>query len=476
MRKIAEYIAKAYNLEMNGDYCTEWVSPLELLTENRFDIIAKYIYIENKMSDCKHGKKLYLDHIRAMTKNSFIEAGNVRKNSAEAFCNAFDELILDIGTHGYREEYIPIPVDENMNILDGSHRTATCLYYNCPIKIVKLPVKLSTGYDYKYFRKNGLNEKYLDEMILRYIELSKDIYIANIWPVAEEGYKKVEKLIKKTGNIFYDKEVKLEMRGAVNYIRQVYQNDSWIGDVNNQFEGCYRKAVACFEDRNVIKIYVFKTSGKNVLPLKEAVRNLFDKGKNSIHINDTKEEAVTMARLLLNQNSIDFLNRGDVCKYPKSYKRFCAFSGEKKDGAVTGSMVMALYGIREANDLDFIDKQGTEGAHNYLERYYPDKVQELLSNPEYYFFSDNLKILTINCVRQFKKARNEKKDREDVELINAYLEGRKENKVAEWKREYILKKRLLMAKIQGSLLIIAHRTNTYDVLKKLYHFIRRKNR
>ena len=34
--------------------------------------------------------------------------------------------------------------------------------------------------------------------------------------------------------IFYDKEVKLEMRGAVNYIRQVYQNDSWIGDVNNR--------------------------------------------------------------------------------------------------------------------------------------------------------------------------------------------------------------------------------------------------
>ena len=38
------------------------------------------------------------------------------------------------------------------------------------------------------------------------------------------------------------------------------------------------------------------------------IRNIFNEGNHSVHINDTKEETIRLAKCLLNKNSVHFLN------------------------------------------------------------------------------------------------------------------------------------------------------------------------
>ena len=72
-------------------------------------------------------------------------------------------------------------------------------------------------------------------------------------------------------------------------------------------------------------------------------------------------------------------------------------------------------------------------------------------------------------IKEFKKNRNEGKDRDDLQLIEYVLNNGDREDI---RVRFLQYKRRAVAKIQGAILRIAHKTGTYDLLRKIYKTLR----
>jgi len=473
---VLSHIIDSYNLSDDLDYELCYVDPIELVNKDRLDIIAKLIYLENKNNDYIFAKECYNEYIRAMTKDSFIEAGS-DKIGLQAFLNEFEKIFKSISEIGYKNECKPIPVDTDMRIIDGAHRVSALLYENRPVPIIKLPVKISTKYNYTFFNKRGIAQYYLDTVIMKYLEMKNNIYIANVWPAASGKQSEIETIINSHANIVYYKEVYLSENGAFNYIYQIYPDELWVGSIDDGYAGVYRKQAPCFTNNDNLRIYIIEAEDQlTVKKIKDEIRALFGIGNHSIHITDNMKEAISMANLLLNKNTIEFLNNGYPLKYKKSHKMFQEFVDKNINRTVfiTGSIVLALYGIREAEDVDYLCEEVDKHSHNNLINKYPANMIAMTNNPRYWFFYKGVKCISLETLKKFKHNRGETKDIDDIKLIDntfkMWSEGK--NIVQVFLNSLLIFKRKTLAKIQGLIIKVAHKTGTYTFLRNFYRKVK----
>ena len=466
---LSDFVKNAYKIDEFIKYELETVEAVKLLNANRLDIIAKIIYLIEKDRCFDYAKSLYLEHIRVMTKDSFIEAGS-NKQGKQAFIDAFEKLFEDLKTNGYDLNSLPVPVDRNYHIMDGAHRVAACFILNIPVRIIKLDLEaIYDKYDYLYFRDRLMNEDYLDQIVLKYIEIKKNIACINIWPSAKGNDESLKSLI---NDVVYYKEVKLNENGAFNYLAQIYKEYSWAQNSGDGFSGVYRKLVPCFPTFDPVRVYFVETDNfDRILTLKEKIRDIYKIEKHSVHATDNIKETIEMARILLSRNSIEFMNKCNSTKFKSTFEILNDTSNYDLENTVfTGSIVLALYGIREANDLDFIDINNSKDSHNDYLDIYKLSLNDVIYNPNNYFIYFNIKFLKLEIIKQFKENRNEGKDKDDLKLIEMILANSDKKNI---KVTLLQTKRRVIAKAQGVILKIAHKTGTYDLLRSIYKRIKK---
>ena len=138
------------------------VEPIELLCPNRLDISAKVLYLNLRTKNKARAEHLYIEHMRAMTKGSFYEAYS-SKTTPQAFIDVFDKLFEDMRINGYDESQYPVPVDKNMQILDGAHRVAASIVLKKRIPIVIVSTDACDCYDQSFFLDQGVDENIIDD-------------------------------------------------------------------------------------------------------------------------------------------------------------------------------------------------------------------------------------------------------------------------------------------------------------------------
>ena len=137
---------------------------------------------------------------------------------------------------------------------------------------------------------------------------------------------------------------------------------------------------------------------------------------------------------------------------------------------------MALFGICESNDVDYVVQNSGENdldSHNQYIKFYGKELDELLFDPQNFFYYQNHKYLTLSCLKEFKKNRGEIKDMNDLCLIDAFLEHNKSNRRQRLKRAFIRMKRRVVTNVQGLIIRLTHKTGTYDLARNLYHRIKK---
>jgi len=132
-----------------------------------------------------------------------------------------------------------------------------------------------------------------------------------------------------------------------------------------------------------------------------------------------------LCNIFLNENSLFFINHTKNMLLSDLLNGKAL--GEKENFAVTSSYVLEMFGIRKAEDIDYIDDgggkiEGLGGHHGYFS---PEEIKELVYNPENYFRFKGIKFLTLDNVLKFKKSRGEGKDKRDVFLIEKFFEDKK---------------------------------------------------
>lgn len=409
------------------------------LNPQRFDVIAKYIYVKfYKMNlNTNFHVKLYQDHIYIF--NGGYENPGKKKNVND-FVTAFNELIESFEKNKYLPEY-PIPVGKDNVIINGAHRLSLCLYYGINPIMKPLP-KNGPKYNYNFFLhrkksktkyKNGLPLKNLDinhsdYMALEYSQIQPKTRVMIIFP--NVNFNKMKDQIMKIiqsygGSIFYLKEMSLSKKGLKNLICELYRGEKWIGGLFPTKPES--KTNLCWGPHKTIALLIQFEDLNKVVECKGKFRELC-KSRHSCHVNDTPEETIRISRTVFNNNSIDFLNKAGSLspKGQKTLKKYFELVALNQDYfVVDSSFILEMYGIRQANDLDYISYQNTTfPSHKNIElhtdrwiKYYSKEKDDLLFNPINHFYFNGFKFLTLNLVKQMKINRNESKDQKDVELI-----------------------------------------------------------
>ena len=403
--------------------------PITLWNSNRIDIAAKILFIKflEEGISSPYGEEVYLNHLKVW--NNLIEIKPEKIGSVE-YIDSFKRIISDIKDDKFDFQKSPILLNTNNEIINGSHRLAAAIYYNKPIYI-QYTDNLSgqANCNYELFQSHDnrfgkLKKQYLDSMVMEYIERKKrGVFVVTIFPSARGFDEQVVGKIKEYGDIIYRKDFFLNKESGARFIRMLYQGEEWL-----KGDGGQAKANYAFPDSGYVRSFFIEINDKKDLKdLKQDLRDYFDIGKHSLHINDRREETIRISRHLLNENTIEFFNNvpeGSLMENAeKLFNKFCKEIDRKKIDKdqimIVGSFVLALFQIRDIRDIDYISKKRirTEKefqSHNKYIEEYGFNAHEWLFNPQNYFYYMGVKVLSIETAKLFKRKRNETKDKEDL--------------------------------------------------------------
>lgn len=487
-----------------AEFTIEKVPARSLLDHRRFDFGAKLLYIDHyiKGLDMTYAKEVYSAQVKAITAGSNSEKGNDSKNSLEDFIETFNQLVLDIKENGFDSNKSLIPVDASGYVMDGAHRLCCAAYFNIDVTIIKFKewtVNFQT--DWIFLEKNFLEERYLDALALEYCNWHDNLFMACIWPrsfsLPKEKRIADEYIASKT-KIVYKKKARLDSKALHNLLMQIYSHMDWIGNVENKFAGIEAKIQEVyFKGIYSVEFYLLQAdSYQTVFDMKQEVRKIYNVGLSSIHITDNIRETRQIADLIFNPNSLYHLQNATPDKYAKSFNNMLLLKKILKENeldlrnyVIDSSMSMAIFGIREAGDLDFFTTDGDKEkelikniSHCILEcndKYlslHKHGLKDMIYNPENYFVFYEMKFLTLSNVAYFKQKKGENKDKNDVKLIATFLSDNFFNRILSklLRFRYVLsiKKRMFKNRMNKVVAFILKKTGLYNVAKNIYHKLR----
>lgn len=324
LEKITPRVREIYHIDDNTPYSLERIDASSLVTPCRLDVLMKEYYVYSKLNgmNMEFATEMFKKQVHSITCFSDKENGQDYKNNQNSFVSEFDKIIDSIKTNGFDDEISLIPISADNVVLDGAHRLACALYLNIKVNVIRFPhisvesVVRPCCYDYNFFKEYLLDLKYIDLSVKEYIKKSqKNIYVACLWPVADDAKKREEavRLIKEKYNVIYTKDCKMSFKAFCKFIAQVYMHDSWVGSIENDFSGSASKALLTYKRKGNLTFVFFEGNSKEeTLLFKDEVRKIFNIDKHSVHITDNTQETKLIAEIVLNKNSLDFLEKSNT--------------------------------------------------------------------------------------------------------------------------------------------------------------------
>ena len=381
------------------------------LPSNRFDLMAKYLYVKSKDKQyvTEFFKTLYHKHL--ITFNNCWEHPGIKTNIKQFFIH-FDILINNMKTAGFNKEY-PITINDKGFLVNGAHRLMTSYYYNIQPHILTIQEQ-SSPYDYRFFLYRNqwppLEQIYADRMALEYIQVQKNIRSMIIYPVAydPEKIRILEQIVSQYGYIYYKKQINLNQRGVNNLIKELYREEEWIGGLFPRGYSPGGKAQRCVANKPTTLLLIDMNDLSKLVELKNKCRNLFNMGKHSLHISDETKDTFRIGASLLNKQSIHFLNNGtnDISEHSKKIltEYFKQVGSHKEDYCLLSDIVSELYDEKNKKKVEKISYIHTNKINTKLNIQHtlcvsndtPIHTDEIIYNPTHHFYFNGYKCIAQN--------------------------------------------------------------------------------
>ena len=419
--------------------------PIKLLTCNRLDVIFKILYLKYlDLNAKKLSSDLYYAHIKIITNGLFVEH-NSNKKTYDDFLFEFKKVSNSIKKNGFNSEISKIPTSKDGSIVNGAHRLAAAIYFKAPLVSIKKTNESKHLYDYNFFRVRGMSDNLIQLAILEFISLTKNNFLAIIWPSADKSIDYIDEF----SNIFYQKKITLNANGAQNFVAQVYKEHKWLGDFSKGYSGAYTKVSQAFSSFSNIHLIFFKEKslGK-VNKIKNSLRNKFNIDKASIHITDNNYETYDLAKLVLNDNSIHFLNKAipykfqDLFNHLKKLRANLSSLNISSDQLVISSdSSLSIFGLKNSPTL-YVSTNNEKllneiNQTNYLRLFKPlINLEDSLYNPSNFFYYNDFKFQALRHVLKSKEKLKTVSSRREVVLINRII-SKNDSFVFKLKNKYL---------------------------------------
>lgn len=494
-----------FNYSLDDNCIEEVVEARTLLGAHRFDLYGILFYIDQKVKgvkDLSYAIEVYKERTKAMTGYRLSEIGNDGKSNFSDFIKVLDNLIDDFQNGRYDYDKTLIPVDKKGEAIDGAHRISCAAYFNKQIKVLRFLDREVTPYNYNYVLNEFLPSDIADAMALEALKWHDDVYALFLWPKAHKDSTKLQsslQIISDTHDVLYQVEYKLTFEAIRNLMIQLYGHMDWVGSIDDGYSNITGKADEVWADNGRLRIVLIRANNcDEVLALKAQIRNLYKIGLASIHSTDNIRETTMAMNALLNPNSRHHLLNADVTRFKESYKLFTRFKDalnksefDKSEFILDASMVLSIYGIRAARDLDYYclhsEPQKTYPSDSDIEEhddtqkgFYSLPVCDLILDPQNYFVFNEIKFVTLQQLLQFKQNRyavtKEPKDAEDIKQIQNVLSDHSKllKHVSRLKLDLKRRKRVFKEKLRSTLIRVSQSLHIYELLRSVKHKLMRR--
>tara|TARA_B110000977_G_scaffold194922_1_gene272418 strand:- start:1470 stop:6215 length:4746 start_codon:yes stop_codon:yes gene_type:complete len=314
------------------------ISPLSLDLANRFDIIVKAVYAAELLQTGKVSDfttNMYKKHLKVWNnfkepckftgQKDWFDASKpcVKKTSAEDFIRSFQKTIQSLKKNGFDTSKSIVPVTSDLFPLNGAHRIAAAI----ALRMNTMPVQITSSshsfnWDANFFIKKGFDKKYADfastnfamrsnvvESELSFLQhQEQNLHAVVLFPsVKNQKVNTVKTILSEDAQIITKRIFWLNKNAADMFVQQIYPNEAWVSN------GAWGKTNYCFPKgtgRFPIRVLFISTSLSldKVLDTKKKIRELYNIGKHSIHITDTRSQAMDVAKLVLNKHSLRYIN------------------------------------------------------------------------------------------------------------------------------------------------------------------------
>lgn len=317
-------------------------------------------------------------------------------------------------------------------------------------------------WDRTFFTRRGFETKYADFAMLQWTLHVSNVSTIMFWPEATskpEKMKAARVLVEqRCGDLLYEKTISVNRNGVASLAFHAYGNQVWLTEKIKQLQFIYNKADD--EEHPISILFVRPTSMSHLKTCKDKLRSQFAlwQPKSSVHIPDYREEVVLVAEMVLNPNSVLFLNRhhDDNCQKVASEVavrlHLTAVNPESfllpQDLMVDSGAVMSFFGLRKRTDVDLLFQGDVEAsilgkrngilveAHAFEHSQYSSArawgaehlldctVHDLFADPRYYGYCHGMKYVSLEQLIRYKQRRGEvTKDNEDVLKMQRFIAG-----------------------------------------------------
>jgi hypothetical protein len=262
----------------------------------------------------------------------------------------------------------------------------------------------------------------------------------------------------KDNGILYETTVELTKQGARQLISHMYGRQSWL-------ETKIQQMIAKFSSTfNARFLFIYAKEQSELVKCKAKIRKHYDDKifKSTAHIPDNMEENLILAEMILNPNSVQFMNFAkdpSDCKLiaeetarrnsQKSIKTLPGIYIGRDDVMVDSGTVLGFFGLRKRTDVDLlfsneIDKSilgNKNGMSIQVHAFKNNSISnerpwgedhfkvsgvkdqwDLFYDPDNFGYCYGIKFVSLKQLIRYKTVRNEpNKDMRDVELINNFL-------------------------------------------------------
>ena len=486
------------------------------INHNNLDVVAWYIYIRSGQISLLENSKFKASYfsrelIKAMTpfmiKNLVVtkDIDKTKMNfyndlSSNLMKDNFDSIDKTLSNFFRSKDHESL----NFKILPQEIEQAIKMFLNfeenAMFSLEPLSLSLSNEKNLNNF---GLQRCFINELLREYIHIDKSIFVAICGDGSKKIMKKLSTCLERYGENIFEKEVHVSNQGKRQWVRLQYAHESHWDERNmDHYMNHPYHGVRISGSSVGLIFFKKKDPSQNIRDLKELVRK--DLGLKSfphVHFPDIHKEVTWMANASFNENSSNWMNYA-LEEFPKNFtKLFPEYRIEilNRDDShnfcLDTGIVMALHGIRDTSDIDYISCGDTEKpivnsrmeSHDSQYNGYHKTPQDVIEDPNSHFFYKNIKFCTLDEIKGLKKFRSEfhkgsynsHKDLRDIELIEKYLE---ENLYLVFKYKPKVQSNDKKKKNQANSILKSNSYNylsffkqgSYSVLKKIIPFFLRR--
>lgn len=431
------------------------VHPSELITPSRLDVFSKIDLARSILGGFQSSwaQAIFEEYLLARNPTGkFSENGT--KFSTKDYVVEFQKICSSLKTEGFLDRLSKIPITTR-GIENGAHRLAASLVLNSEV-VTQPSAKLPQIYDYKHLEKIGLPSIYSDSMAFNYLTFKGTTRALMLTGMTAVEIKEVIARISKKLELVYVKTVDLTPIGQRRLVSLAYDFNPWWEDKFVETMAWERFHTG----PSSAALILFEPGSEDLRKIKEDLRGsvIPNEFERKIHGTDFFSDTLTLGEVFLNRNSLDFINQSPIGSESRLLPQIqelkkTMVTKHINDWAVDGSAVLEIYGIRKAQDVDYV-VHGDQllprlkgfDLHNGEYSKYPFSVSDVVFDPRLHMIYKGVKYLSLSAVLFQKTYNGTLKNFEDANrivnaLLNAsptYREPSSQVRARRWKLEIVL--------------------------------------